>query len=84
MLMETLLAVTLIKEILIASNYEVETLATSQIDPTKQVIVKTEMRCPKCKRLGPGLEHGKPYECPKCHLKMTRWGNGLDCELEKK
>jgi hypothetical protein len=77
-------SVTIVRETLIAADYEVRTFRKSQIDPTKSITAKVQLRCPKCKTLGPDIEHGHGRTCPKCGLHITRWGNSLDCMMEKK
>lgn len=83
MIIEAILLITLIRETLTASDYEILTYKISQIDPTKKIVDKTEMHCPRCKKIGPEIEHGHTYICPKCHLKITRYGNALECELKR-
>jgi len=74
----------MIKETLIASRYEIQTQDTSRIDPTQTVTRIVGIGCPHCHvvLLGMWPEHGQTIECSKCGLKMTRFGNALDCEME--
>lgn len=65
------------KETLNKSNYTHETFAPSKIDPSKKVIIKSWMECPKCKNTLKDMDHGEIQKCNKCKTILQVFGNGL-------
>ena len=72
----------MIKETLMASDYMVYKRKRSKIDPTKHIQELIGIRCPSCKEMANTIEHGTSRWCAGCGLKMTVWGNALECEKE--
>lgn len=71
-----------IREELTMSRYLVVENRRSRIDPEAIVRVEVCLRCPRCKRVGPVIRHGKTERCG-CGLEMTVHGNCLTCVLRK-
>jgi len=69
----------MIKENLLYSDYEVHERKKSRIDRSKAIRIIKGLNCPRCKVLLPTLEHSATKSCPDCGLKMTRYGNSLEC-----
>ena len=70
-----------IREDLWHNDYEIYEERKSQIDPTKTINVQKGMMCPSCKKFIPVvMAHGSTLVCD-CGLKMTLYGNRLECEL---
>jgi len=74
----------IIKEELVCSDYEVYNTFVSEIDTSKTKEVCKSVDCPHCKTEIPHkFIHGVTLVCSFCGLRMTPYGNRLDCELEK-
>lgn len=72
----------MIKETLIYSDYEIITRKNSQIDSNKIIYYSDGLLCPKCKtKIEDEIKHGISLK-HNCGLKMTRYGNSLECELK--
>ena len=69
-----------IKETLTRSDYAFSEKVQSKIDPEKTLRVEAGLYCPRCKEKIESLDHGQSEICSNCHLKMTSWGNALECE----
>ena len=67
------------------SDYFFDEKKKSLIDPTKEVVVKEGVICPRCKAHIPDteLEHGFQYTCT-CGLFIVAWGDSLMCSLNEK
>ena len=72
----------MIREGLTLSNYTIDCVRQSQIDPDTTIHTYGRMRCPACKAIGPTPGHGQTLFCEKCGLQMTVHGNCLTCEKE--
>ena len=70
----------MIKEILLAIDYEIVTKTESVIDPGKTTWEVTGFTCPSCKtKHDVALDHGVLVVCSNCHLELKRFGNSLEC-----
>lgn len=56
---------------------------TSRIDPPTKLLNTSGLKCPHCRTayIGLVLAHGQRIICGKCGLKITRYGNTLNCIL---
>ena len=76
----------MIRENLIWSDYQFYNEKQSQIDPLKTIRVEAGFGCPHCHEVvyrPVTIHHGQTY-VHDCGLKMTVYGNGVECELEVK
>lgn len=74
----------MIKETLIWSDYQFYGEKPSIIDPLKKVQVEAGFGCPHCHKVirkPVTIEHGQTFTHD-CGLRMTRYGNSLDCEID--
>jgi len=71
----------MIKESFVFSNYEIETSVKSKIDKDVTHTISIGVICPSCKNKLPLIDHGESQICP-CGLRMTLYGNGLECEVD--
>lgn len=68
-------------ESLVYSNYVIRVTRQSQIDTDATITEEAGFRCPRCKvEHLYSIEHGNSFTCF-CKLKMTRYGNSLECQL---
>lgn len=54
----------------------------SKIDPDATYKIEVGVRCPKCKSVGPTIEHGETRKCRNCGLYMTVYGAAIQCEIK--
>lgn len=71
----------MISERLSLYNYMIMEERRSKIDPDATYKVEVGIRCPKCKSVGPVIEHGETRQCKDCGLHMTIYGAILECEI---
>jgi hypothetical protein len=69
-----------IRETLTYSDYHIIERPSSRTDPEAKLHVETGMKFPRCKTILPPLDHSQSQTC-KCGLKMTKYGNALECVL---
>ena len=74
----------MIKETLIAFDYEVYEEKTSLIDPSKKIRTLVGIRCPYCSVIGKVFRHSEFKCCDSCGLEMILYGNALTCILKNK
>lgn len=61
----------------IKSDYTFEENAPSKIDPSKEIKIRSWMKCPVCGVEMEDIEHGEIRECDNCKTKMQVFGNLL-------
>jgi hypothetical protein len=74
------------KETLTWSDYQFYAEKKSLIDPDKSIRVQAGFGCPHCHEVVNNpvtIQHGQTY-VHKCGLRMTVYGNALDCELDER
>jgi len=63
-----------------AADYVVRAGKDSKFKPGAILIFETGIICPGCRKQSePELNHGETRVCPYCGMKITRWGNMLEC-----
>ena len=74
----------MIREILKTKDYLFKTFAPSKIDPTKEVLLKEDIRCPNCKIIRPLYRSTNEFgtRC-ECGLTFRVKGNNLHCTIEE-
>lgn len=78
----------MIREMLIYSRFEVGKTVQSKICEGETMNLEAGIHCPHCRIFIENvngedgtIKHGETIKCPSCGLRMTRWGNGLECVL---
>ena len=71
----------MIKEDMIASDYQRRVEKRSLIDPNR-ILYEYIQLCPNCGIEWDFLEHGHTIHC-RCGLTATLWGNSLECSMSE-
>jgi hypothetical protein len=69
----------MIKENFLVSDHEVRTKVRSGVKWGWEHHVVSGFKCPCCGHIGREIDHGQTDNCQRCGLRMTVWGNRLEC-----
>ena len=74
----------MIEETLNYAKYGRSEMRPSRILPGKLTEITLGIRCPRCRGNVDEIEHGTTVHCHGCKLQLSRFGNALIMQIEKR